>query len=112
MALMEACNGFFLGGNLRSSESFYHVSQTFILIRKRLESDEALSDTTIGIILMLIIQEQIRKEDRAAEIHYEGLKKMVELRGGLGQLERNPPLLLKICKCALHYPLLRRYARC
>lgn len=97
---MEACNGFFLGGDLISSEALYHVSQTFVLVRKRLESDEALSDTTIGIILMLIVQEQVRKEDRAAEIHYEGLKKMVELCGGLCQLERNPHLLLKICKCA------------
>ncbi|OBT73385.1 hypothetical protein VF21_07679 [Pseudogymnoascus sp. 05NY08] len=105
MALMEACNGFFLGGDLTSSEALYHVSQTFILIRKRLESEEALSDTTIGIILMLILQEQVRKEDRAAEIHYEGLKKMVELRGGLGQLERNPPLLLKICKVDITYAL-------
>ncbi|OBT65829.1 hypothetical protein VE03_05446 [Pseudogymnoascus sp. 23342-1-I1] len=105
IALMEACNGLFLGGDLVSSETLYHVSQTFALIRKRLESDEALSDTTIGIILMLILQEQIRKEDRAAEIHYEGLKKMVELRGGLCQLERNPHLLLKICKIDITYAL-------
>jgi hypothetical protein len=104
MALMEACNGFFLGGGLNSPEALYHVSQTFALVRKRLESDEALSDTTIGIILMLILQEQIRKEDKEAEIHYKGLRKMVELRGGLCQLEQNPQLLLKICKCASPTP--------
>ncbi|KAL5352091.1 hypothetical protein ACLOAV_002035 [Pseudogymnoascus australis] len=105
IALMEACNGFFLGGDLCSSETLYHVSQTFVLIRKRLESDEALSDATIGIILMLVLQEQVRQEDRAAEIHYRGLKKMVELRGGLCQLERNPYLLLKICKVDIAYAL-------
>jgi hypothetical protein len=100
MALMEACNEFFLGGGLSSPEALYHVSQTLALVRKRLESDEALSDTTIGIILMLILQEQLRKEYKEAKVHYEGLRKMVELRGGLCQLERNLQLVLKICKCA------------
>jgi hypothetical protein len=64
MALMEACNGFFLGGGLSSPEALYHVSQTLALVQKRLESDEALSDTTIGIILMLILQEQVRKSTK------------------------------------------------
>ncbi|KFY07907.1 hypothetical protein V492_06714 [Pseudogymnoascus sp. VKM F-4246] len=105
IALMEACNGLFLGGNLNSSETLHHVSQTFVIIRKRLETDEALSDTTIGMVLMLILQEQVRNEDRAAEVHYEGLRKMVELRGGLGQLEQNPLLLLKICKVDIRYAL-------
>lgn len=94
---MEACNEFFSGGT-RSPATFYHLSRTFTLVRKRLKSEEAVSDSTLGIVLMLVIQEQIRNEQSEAQIHYEGLGKMIELRGGLCQLERNLPLVLKICK--------------
>lgn len=95
---MAACNEFFLGQVVSSPETLYHLSQTFALVQTRLTSDEALSDSTLGIILMLIIQEQVRNEHQKAEVHYEGLRKMIELRGGLCQLEGNLPLLLKICK--------------
>jgi hypothetical protein len=95
---METCNEFFFGESVSSPEAMYHLSRTFALLKKRLKSDEALSDSTLGLILMLIIQEQIRKEHMQAKVHYEGLRKMVELRGGLCQLENNLPLLLKICK--------------
>lgn len=95
---MEACNGFFFGGGVSSPEALGHLSQAFTLVNRRLMSDEALSDSTLGIVLMLIFQEQIREEQWEAKIHYEGLRKMIELRGGLSQLEGNLPLLLKICK--------------
>lgn len=95
---MDTCNKLILGGGFSSPEALYHLSQTFTLVKKRLKSNEALSDSTLGIIVMLIIQELIRNEQTEAEIHYEGLRKMIELRGGICQLERNIPLLLKICK--------------
>lgn len=95
---MEACNQFFLGGGVSSPEALYHVSQTLTLVNGRLNSNEALSDSTLGIILMLILQEQIRNQQREAEVHYDGLIKMVRLRGGLFQFETNLPLLLNICK--------------
>ena len=95
---MEASNDFFLRKGLASSEGLYHLSQTFTLVKGKLESDEALSDSTLSIIVMLIIQEQMRKGKWEAEVHYQGLLKMIELRGGLSQLENNLPLLLKICK--------------
>ena len=95
---MDTCNKLILGGGFSSPEVLYHLSKTFTLVKRRLKSDEALADSTLGIILMLIIQEQIRNEQMEANIHYEGLRKMIELRGVLCQLERNLPLLLKICK--------------
>lgn len=101
IALMETCNEFFFSDGVSSPTALYHLSQTFTLVNKRLQSDEALSDSTLGIVVMLIFQEQMRKEKLESEIHYEGLRKMIELRGGLCQLERNLPLLLKICKSVL-----------
>jgi hypothetical protein len=52
------------------------------------------------MVMMLILQEQIRHEKKS-RIHYQGLRKMIELRGGLAQLESNPTLLLKMSKLVL-----------
>ncbi|KAH8888079.1 hypothetical protein GQ53DRAFT_872304 [Thozetella sp. PMI_491] len=105
IASMEACNNFFLHGGDASTEALYHLSQTLALLNERLQSNEALSDSTLAIIVMLLIQEQIRKGRMEAEIHYTGLQKLVELRGGLCTLEENPTLLLKICKMGVAYSL-------
>jgi hypothetical protein len=65
-----------------------------------MQGEEALSDSTICMVMMLILQEQTRHE-KASEIHYEGLRKMIKLRGGLSQLESCPTLLLKMSKLVL-----------
>ncbi|RYP64384.1 hypothetical protein DL771_008778 [Monosporascus sp. 5C6A] len=98
ISLMQACNELFLGGGESSPKALYHLSQTFARVRKRLQSPDALSDSTISTVLSLIAQEQIRRGQPGAKIHIAGLRRMVELRGGLDQLEKNPPLVVKICK--------------
>jgi hypothetical protein len=95
---MEACNEFFSNGVSRSYKALNFLSQTFAVVQERLQSEDALSDSTLGLVLSLVLQEQIRQEKVEAEIHYNGLKKMINLRGGLCQLEKNLPLVLKICK--------------
>jgi hypothetical protein len=95
---MQACNEIYLGDGKSSAKALYHLSQTFIQIQKRLESDDALSDSTIGLITSLIMQEQIRDQGPAAEVHARGLQKIIELRGGLSQFEGNVTLVLKVCK--------------
>jgi hypothetical protein len=44
------------------------------------------------------MQEQIRQQSYAVQIHADGLRKMVELRGGLSQLEGDIGLAIKVCK--------------
>lgn len=77
------------------------------MVKDRLLGHEALSDSTLMLIILLILQEQMRQEIESARVHYEGLKKMIELRGGLDQLEYNAPMALKVCKyvipCAAFY---------
>ncbi len=65
-----------------------------------MQGEEALSDSTLCMVMMLILQEQIRHE-KASQIHYEGLRKMIKLRGGLSQLESCPTLLTKMSKLVL-----------
>lgn len=95
---MQASNEIFHCDGESSAKALYHLSQTFAQVKKRLESDDALSDSTIAIVMSLINQEQIRQQHSAAVVHVKGLQRMIELRGGLSQLEGNLPLVLKICK--------------
>jgi hypothetical protein len=104
IAMMDACNEFMLGQNARSLESLRYLSQALASINERLRGDEALSDSTLTLVLHMIIYQQLRCQMAEAQIHYAGLQRMIELRGGLSQLEGNAPLLLKICKCAQHVP--------
>ena len=97
MALMQACNEIFMNDGDSPPKALYHLGKMFVQLKERLESDDALSDSTMAIVVSLIMQEQI-KRDSAASVHFHGLQKMVNLRGGLDQLEENTPLLLKICK--------------
>lgn len=95
---MQAGNEIFHCDGESSAKALYHLSQTFAQVKKRLEGDDALSDSTIAIVMSLINQEQMRQQYSAAVVHVKGLQRMIELRGGLSQLEGNLPLVLKICK--------------
>lgn len=95
---MQASNDIFSGHGDASPAALYHLSQALAQVKRRIESGDALSDTTLGIVVALITQEQIREHHSAAGIHIMGLQKMVHLRGGLDQVQENIPLVLKICK--------------
>lgn len=95
---MDATNAFFVRGGPQGSEGLQYYSTSLAVINNRLCSGEALSDSTLMLIVLLVLQEQMRQEMVSARVHYEGLKKMIELRGGLARLENNVPVVLKICK--------------
>ncbi|KAJ4301484.1 hypothetical protein N0V90_003576 [Kalmusia sp. IMI 367209] len=88
-----------------SPKAIYHLSNSLTYVRERLDSGEALSDSTMGIVMSLITQEQVRKKQKAAKIHMDGLAKMIELRGGLESLEGSLPVLLKACKTDIMFTL-------
>ena len=95
---MAACNEQFLGDGGHSTKAMYHMTNSLMHVRERLEGDDALSDATLGLVISFITQEQIRNEHEAARIHLNGLARMIELRGGLTSLEHSLPILLKTCK--------------
>ncbi|OGM41851.1 hypothetical protein ABOM_009651 [Aspergillus bombycis] len=98
ISLMQACNEIYLGNGTSNTKALYHLSQSLTQIQRRLASCDALSDSTMGLVISLITQEQIRGQGSAAEVHAKGLRKMVELRGGLSDLDGNLTLVLKVCK--------------
>lgn len=98
VALMQTCNEMYSDDGNSSPKALYHLSQTFNHVTRLLAGPDALSDSTIMIVVTLISQELIRKADRAFQVHVDGLQKMICLRGGLPRLEENPALLFKVCK--------------
>lgn len=82
-------------------KTLQHYSTALRLVQDRLQSSEALSDSTLRAVISLVIQDQLRQQCVNARDHLEGLRKMIALRGGLSTLEGNRPLLLKICKYVL-----------
>ncbi|PVH69251.1 hypothetical protein DL98DRAFT_505979 [Cadophora sp. DSE1049] len=108
MALIASINEFFVEGGISSAKALSHLSNTLALVERRMHGAEALSDSTLCMVMMLILQEQLRHE-KASQIHYQGLRRMIQLRGGLSQLESNPSLLLKMSKMDVLYAL--KYGR-
>ena len=95
---MQACNQLYAGDGQSTSLAMYHLSKTYEKVKSLINGPAALSDSTIGIVVSLIVQEQIRNEYAGALAHAGGLNKMIQLRGGLSRLEECPALLMKICK--------------
>ncbi|KAF1964065.1 hypothetical protein BU23DRAFT_494060 [Bimuria novae-zelandiae CBS 107.79] len=110
IAQMQACNELFLGDGEDSPMAMYHLSKTLEHVQARLQSAEALSDSTMSLVMALITQEQVRHQHEAASIHMDGLVGMIQLRGGLASLEGCLPVLLKACKTDLMYTLQREVA--
>ncbi|KAL7908079.1 hypothetical protein GGI35DRAFT_486222 [Trichoderma velutinum] len=98
IALMQTCNEIYSDNGSSSPKALYHLSQTFNYVTSLLAGPDALSDSTIMIVVTLISQELIRKGDGALRVHLDGLQKMIQLRGGLPKLEGSTALLLKLCK--------------
>ena len=94
---MKTCNDIFLHGTT-TVRAMQHISRTFAHVKKKLESDDTLSDGTIMTIMSLVSQEMMQQQHTAAKVHAEGMQKIVELRGGLDKLEPNIGLIVKICK--------------
>lgn len=74
-----------------------HLSCTFRLVNEKLSGKEALSDTTMAVLIAMAQYDRLRAQYRQGLVHFEGLQRMVELRGGISQLmPYNPGLAQKI----------------
>lgn len=83
-----------------------HLSQTFRLINERLSGNDAVSDATIAVVVILAQHERLRGHHREGLVHIGGLERMVQLRGGVRALSRyRPGLTQKMFKVDLEYAL-------
>lgn len=97
---MRSCIEYFVETGNASSVPFHHLSEAFTIINRRLQGKDALSNASLVLVMFLVNHEYIRKEYSAATTHLEGLVRMIDLRGGLEQVEKTSDryLMLKLCK--------------
>ena len=95
---MATFNEFFFDREIVSSKAIYHLNQAVRLVKQKLQTAEALSESNLAVVNFLIVQELLREAHSVAEVHLKGLHRMIELRGGLSQLGEDSLLALKICK--------------
>lgn len=69
-------------------KSLKHISQAYKLTNERLSGPEALSDQTIAVVTMFAVYQRIHHLQAHGLIHFEGLRRMIRLRGGLVELAK------------------------
>lgn len=62
------------------------VAFTFRLLNKKLSGNDALKDPTIAAVVAMTQYERLRGEYQHGLIHLEGIRRMVELRGGISRI--------------------------
>jgi hypothetical protein len=62
-----------------------------------------LSDTTIAAIVSLIGFERLRGQQDNGMVHFTGLQRIIELRGGIAGIMSNPHLVSKLFRCDALY---------
>ncbi|KAI2602160.1 hypothetical protein GGR54DRAFT_625575 [Hypoxylon sp. NC1633] len=87
-----------------------HLQKGLTILRGRLLGDDddiKISDSTIGVVLKLASTAHFDGDYQVSKQHIEGLRKMIDLRGGLGVL-RGKRLLAEVLRCDLGIALLNR----
>ncbi|KAI1610931.1 hypothetical protein EDD36DRAFT_420957 [Exophiala viscosa] len=80
-----------------------HFQKGLKLLRERLlrtDDEMQLSDSTIGAVAKLASHAHFEGDSQASKQHMEGLRKMVDLRGGLDVFNGNK-LLMEMLRCDL-----------
>ncbi|KAI1376859.1 fungal-specific transcription factor domain-containing protein [Hypoxylon crocopeplum] len=76
-----------------------HLTQTIQILNERLrDPSQQISDPTIAAVTGLALTEQSSGNHENWRIHMEGIKRMVEMRGGLSTFESNSILYDKLCR--------------
>lgn len=86
--------------NSRNLVAMLHFQKGLMILRERLlgDNDEAkVSDSTMGVVMKLASVAHFNGDYQASKHHMEGLRQMVDLRGGLGVF-RGTQLLVEILR--------------
>lgn len=97
MTLMETFNDFLVGRETVSPKGMYHLSQAVSLVNETLDTPAALSLSNLTVVNLLIVQGMLKGGRSTAAIHLAGMRRMLELRGGLSKVEEDW-LAVKFCK--------------
>jgi hypothetical protein len=82
------------GGTIETcSAALSHISEAYRLINERLSSDEQVSDISIAVVTVLAIYQRMHHQQYTGLVHFQGLRQMIQLRGGLARLAKEHPTL-------------------
>ncbi|KAI8665190.1 hypothetical protein NCS56_00954200 [Fusarium sp. Ph1] len=89
-------------GRTTQPRTNYHVFKAIRLLNERLaDSEMALADSTVAVVMSMAMLCEIAGDVQAARAHTDGLKRIVELRGGIGSFSHAQQLQVKICRVDL-----------
>ncbi|KAI0973203.1 hypothetical protein F4678DRAFT_20777 [Xylaria arbuscula] len=76
-----------------TAEAFSHLSRGLHLVNQRLAGDResALSDTTLAVVVLMAQHERLLGYHHHALVHFDGLHKIVALRGGISRVVSECP---------------------
>lgn len=94
---MHTFNDFFTGRETVSQKGLYHLSQAVKLVNQTLDTPAALSLSNLIAVNLLILQAMLKGGMSTAAIHLAGMRRMLDLRGGLSRIEEDW-LAVKFCK--------------
>lgn len=93
----------------KSESTKYHSYRTIQELNKQLaDSETALSDSTTTVIMSMALISACFGDLESAHIHMEGLKRIIDLRGGMVSYKSRPLLQAKLYRSAafaLLFPL-------
>ncbi|KAL4876073.1 hypothetical protein BJY04DRAFT_148587 [Aspergillus karnatakaensis] len=89
-----------------TAQGMYHIARTYRLVQQRLMSSEATSDMTISVLVIMSQYERLQGQYERGYIHMQGLRRMIDLRGGIVQLSREcTGVIQKVLRADLEYAL-------
>jgi hypothetical protein len=84
---------------LFSPRSWRYLRRTINLLQERIENKSTQDkDSTAAVVVSLAMTAELVGDDKAFNIHVEGLKNIVRMRGGLDAFPINSKMQIKICR--------------
>lgn len=78
----------------------YHLGKTHIFLNDKLaDKSVSLQDSTIFVVITLVVYFSALRDFKTAIVHIKGLGEMVRLRGGLDSFRYSPRLYTKLGRC-------------
>lgn len=77
--------------------TYYHMGRTINSLSEKVARAE-LDDSTIAVVSSLVIVTALFTDYKAAKAHVAGLKRIVQLRGGLDAFRHNLSLYIKLAR--------------
>lgn len=86
-------------GNTLSATALFHEAKTLQLLQCRInDPDAALRDTTITVVVTLVMVSALVGHASVVKKHMQGLHQIITLRGGMRELQKNAQLQIKVCR--------------